>query len=109
MADIPVQAPGLTGAAVTYQACAAGGDSFENDGETILHVKNGHTASQTVTIVRARLCDMGQQHNVAVPVPAGGDRIIGPFPRSEFGSPVQVTYSGVTSLTIAAIRGGRAG
>lgn len=106
MATLTVQQPLLAGTAVTYGAAAAGGDSFPNDGMTIAHVKNGGGSSITVTIARARTCDMGQTHNVVVAVPAGEERVIGPFVRDQFGPSVPLTYSGVTTVTVAAIRAG---
>ncbi|HSV91722.1 MAG TPA: hypothetical protein VLH81_01550 [Desulfobacterales bacterium] len=106
MATLTVQQPALAGTAVTYGAAAAGGDSFPNDGRTIVHVKNGGGSSINVTIARSRTCDMGQTHNVVVAVPNGDERIIGPFDRNDFGPSVALAYSGVTSVTVAAVRAG---
>jgi len=106
MATLSVQQPALGGAAVTYAAAAGGGDDFPNDGRTVAHVKNGGGGSINVTIARARTCDMGQTHSVVVAVPAGAERFIGPFSRDEFGPSIGLAYSGVTSVTVAAIRAG---
>lgn len=103
MAILAVQKPGLAGAAPTFAAAAAGGDSFPNDGQTLLHVKNGHTAAQTVTADAVSACSFGFDHDAAVSVPAGGERVVGPFPQGRFGTSVALTYSGVTALTVAAI------
>lgn len=102
MAQLTVQKTNLTGLDPTFVAAAAGGDTFENDGQTLFHAKNGSAAAITVTVDSIRPCNYGFDHNAVVSVPAGGERIIGPFDRNRFGTTVTVTYSAVTSLTVAA-------
>lgn len=85
-------------------AANAGGDKFQNDGRTYLHVKNGGGSPITVTIDSRINCNQGHDHNPAVSVGAGEERLIGPF-GPEFNSTdglnnVDVTYSGVTSVTV---------
>ena len=51
-------------------------------------------------------CDQGHDHDVTVNVPSSGERLIGPFTRrfnDELGR-VNVSYSAVTSVTVAAFR-----
>lgn len=106
MATLSVQKIILTGIKPTYVTASAGGDDFENSGRVFLHVKNEHTGPQTITINSLRICDLGYDHDAVVTIPAGEERLIGPFPRFRFNDPngkVQVSYSGVTALTIAAI------
>ena len=68
------------GLAPTYVAPDAAGAMIDGDGRTVLHVKNGGAAPITVTVQtpeqRAGL-DVAERQ---LPVPAGGDRFIGPFP-----------------------------
>lgn len=77
-----------------------------------LHLKNGGGAPITVTIVTPGevLPDLPVA-DLAVSVPAGGERLIGPLPAPYFADPadnlVDVTYSAVTSVTVAAFRLGR--
>ncbi len=107
MAALSVQAASLTGLSPTFGSAAEGGDSFSNSGREYIHVKNGHSGSQTVTVNSQTLCNYGSDHDVAVAIPAGEERIIGPFPKDRFndaGGLVQLTYSGVTALTIAVVR-----
>lgn len=106
MAQLTIQKPDLAGLAPAFVAAGAGGDSFANDGKTYLHVKNGGAGSITATINSQKLCDQGFDHDAAVGVAAAGERLIGPFPQGRFndaGGLVQITYSGVTSVTVAAV------
>lgn len=104
MAELTVQVIAQAGLNPSYGAAAAGGDTFENDGKTYLHVKNGGAGSITVTVDADKNCDQGFDHNASVAVPAGGERIIGPFPLHQYPAKPSVTYSGVTSVTVAAVR-----
>ena len=105
MAELTVQKTSLAGLGPTFVPAQAGGDTFENDGRTWLHVKNGGGSALTVQIDASQPCNFGFDHDASVSVPAGGERLIGPFPRERFGSKPNITYpGGVTSLTIAAIR-----
>jgi len=109
MADLVVKKVVLTGLDPNdpvYVACAAGGDAFPNSGNTFIHVKNAHTEAWVVTVDSVKACSQGYDHNSIVSVPAGEERMIGPFPRGRFNDAngkVQITYDGVTALTIAAI------
>ena len=114
MATLTVQSISEAGAALTYTAAASGGDVFPNaDDRTFLHVKNGDAASKTVTITAqttsATVAGFGvvTKANRTVTVPAGEDRLIGPFPTKAFNnssSQVEVGYSATTSVTVAAVR-----
>lgn len=102
------------GLEATYAAAAVGGDVMPNDGRTLLHVKNGSGGNITVTAAAViTSVDLGPTYgpytraNVAVQVDAGEERFIGPFPQQAFNNAsgqVAMTYSGVTSLTVAALR-----
>jgi hypothetical protein len=105
MAVLTPVSPGLTGAIEAFVAASAGGDSFPNDGHTMLHVKNGSGASINVTITSLVNCNQGVNHPVVVAVPAASERIIGPFDQTRFGTSVAVAYSAVTTVTVAAVIG----
>jgi len=107
LAEIIKSTATSTGAAITYQAANAGGDYIVNTtGRVILHVKNGGASAINVTVNSQKLCDQGYDHDLVVSVPAGGDRMIGPLTTTRYNDAdgrVQITYSGVTGVTVAAI------
>lgn len=108
MATIPVTQSTTGGVAPpTFAAAAGGGDQFSNNGKTYYEVKNGGGAPVTVTFARQKSCDQGTVHSTTVSVPATtGDRICGPFDTGLYNDAngmVQVTYSAVTSVTVAAV------
>jgi hypothetical protein len=102
-----------SGLTPSYAACAGGGDVVDNaDGRTFLHVKNGSGGSITVTVTAQDTSAQTVTHgtltvaNIAVAIPAGQERMIGPFPKQAFNNAskqLALSYSGVTSLTIAAV------
>jgi hypothetical protein len=110
MAKIEEQVVSLAGVGPAYSAAAGGGDTFDPDEDTFIHVKNGHSSPQTVTIATPRT-DPGTgqpEADIAVAVPNGGERMIGPFPHEVFADPTtglaSLTYSGVTALTLAVLK-----
>lgn len=106
MATLTVQSVVLAGITPSLVAAAAGGDEFVNSGKTLIYVKNGGGGSINVTVDSQAVCSQGYDHDAVVAVPAGEERMIGPFSKDRFNDSdvkVQITYSGVTSVTIAAI------
>ncbi|WP_376957736.1 hypothetical protein ABNQ39_11445 [Azospirillum sp. A26] len=113
MAQLTAQKTSETGAALTYAAAGVSGDSFTNTGTEVAHVKNGGGSSITVTVKsRNTAPDVPGYGPVSKPartvaVPAGGDRLIGPFPAKAFNEAstgrVSLTYSSTTSVTAAVI------
>jgi hypothetical protein len=105
MATLTVQTltrAGLRNDAGAGTACAAGGDVFSNDGRTFIELDNGHTSAQTVNV---QAWIEGAWVTVrSVAVTNGQGRIIGPFPMdwNNASGQLNLTYSGVTALTIAA-------
>ena len=93
-----------TGLEPTYAACGAGGDEFVNEAGYFIHIKNGAGAPQTVTIATPVTTDGLAVADVAIAIPAGEERMIGPFATATFNDgddKVQLTYSAVVTLTIA--------
>jgi len=109
MADLVVKKvvkTGLNPNDPIYVDCTGGGDAVYNSGRTFLHVVNGHSGAWIVTVNSITPCSQGFDHDVVVSVPAGEERMIGPFERDRFNDASQelaITYDGVTALTIAAI------
>lgn len=103
MATLSVQRPTLAGAAPTFTALAADGDEFANDGRTTLTVRNGSGSSVTVTIPSAANCNQGGTHPLSIAVPAGADRLIGPFDVGRFGRTVEVAVSAHADVSAAVV------
>lgn len=106
MALLTVQRTNLNGVAPSFVAADAAGDSFVNSGRAYWHVKNADTVDKTVTVNSQTPCSQGFDHDAVVTVPAGGERIIGPFAKNRFddaNGQVQITYSAVTSVTVAVV------
>lgn len=89
-------------------AAAAGGDTFVNDGATFFAVKNAGAGEATVTFTVTATYIGLTISNVAVAVTNDSkEYLIGPFPQAAFNDStgkVAVTYSGVTSVTVAAVK-----
>lgn len=107
MALLNVQQVDLTGVKPTFNTCNAAGDTFYNNGQTYIHIKNGDTSSKTVTVLSPGKCNQGFQHDLSITIPANEERVVGFFiPTGRFNTDekVSLTYSAVTSLTIAILR-----
>ena len=103
MAQLALQTISRAGIAPSYAAASGGGDQFANDGRQFVHRKNGSGSSITATFVTPRTVDGQGVADLAVAIPAGAERIVGPFPKATFNDEdgnVAITYSGVTSLTV---------
>ena len=114
MATLTVQNVTKNGVDITHAAAAAGGDEFANDSSqrTFFSVINASGAPITVTIATqsatVSTAEYGTlaQASIAYSVGAGETSMLGPFNNKLFNntnSRVAVTYSGVTTLTVAAI------
>src|SRR6266542_4097824 len=111
MATLTTQIITRAGVGPTYGAAAGGGDLCSPGPQNFLHVKNGSGGALTVTCAvpaGSGAAPTGLAYgNLAVSVPGGGERMIGPLPYPYFGDPtdgmVHITYSGVASLTIAVL------
>lgn len=109
MAALTVQDVLITGLEATFENCAAGGDTFANDGNTIIEIVNGDASDHTVTIASQHPDPPAgtAQQNQAVVVTAGERRHIGPFNQRGFNDAsglVNLSYDAVTSLTIAVLK-----
>lgn len=108
MATLTVQAVTRagTGLTPTYAAASGGGDAVPIAKNLFLHVKNGHSSPQTVTIATPGNVEGLAIADLAIAIPNGADRMIGPIDAlfRDSGGFAQLTYSGVTALTLAAIR-----
>ena len=111
---MPVLAPQKIdedGLLATYTAADVGGDTFVNDGRTVLHLKNTDASTTTVTVTAETATTEKPgfgtltKANAATTVAATtGEEFLGPFPGIAFGATGVVTYSSVTALTVAVLR-----
>lgn len=104
----PAQAK-LAGTVVTMAAASSGGDKVDGGDDLALLVTNGGGSSINVTIAVHGNTRAGQaEPDVVVAVAAGATKVIGPL--ADFLEDratdrlVAITYSSVTSVTVAAIR-----
>jgi hypothetical protein len=111
MALLTAQSVVTGGLEATYAAATGGGDTVVPDDHTVLHYKNASGGDITITLVCESSCSFGSgtpTHDRVVVCTAGEERFIPTGPASRFADAttglVSITYSGVTSLTVAAIR-----
>lgn len=105
MALLTTQQMSSAGVAITLAAAAGGGDTADiSSGHTFLWVKNGGGGSITVTLTTPGTVDGDLAvSDRTVTVANGAERMIGPLNPSVYGGVVSVGYSGVTSVTVAAV------
>ena len=112
MAELTIQQITEAGDSVTYSAAAGGGDTADNGGSTFLNIKNGGGGTITATItaqttsVESSIYGDLTKANASIAIESGAEAFIGPFKRSAFNNndgAIAITYSGVTSVTIAAL------
>lgn len=115
MATLSVQTYDESGTDLTMNAAASGGDQFANPNSDVdLVIVNNDTSGKTVTVTAQKTSfdddDFGEsvKQDQSVTVSAsGGVAKMGPFPKRAFNDGsgnVQITYSAVTSLEIAAVK-----
>ncbi len=98
-----------SGITPNYQAPQlAGGNSFANDGNVLLHFKNTNAAARNVTIQTPGTIAGLAIADLVVTVPAlTGDKMVGPFPPNVFNQAdgcVYLDYDAVADLTVAVVR-----
>jgi hypothetical protein len=106
MAVLTVQQAVPAGVVVTAAAAAAGGDQYANNGKTLLKVINGGGSSIDVTITPTNTVNGYTIAPIVVAVANGATKYLGPYDQNYFNNSsgrVAVTYSGVTSVTVAAL------
>tara|TARA_R110002020_G_scaffold1629_3_gene7340 strand:+ start:3027 stop:3371 length:345 start_codon:yes stop_codon:yes gene_type:complete len=112
MAELTLQQITESGVSITYSAAAGGGDTADNSGSTFLHIKNGGGSEITATItaettsVESNIYGDLTKANASIAIAASGEAFIGPFKPAAFNdgdSAIAITYTGVTSVTIAAL------
>lgn len=105
--DVTVQNIAVAGLSPSYDAAHVDGNAFINDGNTILHVKNGSGGSLTLTVQTNRIVGGVTVQDHTVSVPAGEERIIGLFGTGTFNQndgKVYIDTSTQTSITLMAFK-----
>lgn len=109
MATLSVQAISAGGLDPTYSAAAGGGDKVKPGPTTFLHVVNGDVSPITVTVAApGNFYASVAKPDLEVTVGASGEQMI-PVPVTPFADPADsglasISYSDVTSVTVAALR-----
>ncbi len=113
MATLTRQDKTEVGTQLTFASAAGGGDVVDNsDGLTSLIIINGSGGDITVTVTAQNTGATNQEYGTltkadsATVVAAGETWMVGPFRKVPFNNSsrqIAITYSGVTSLTIAAV------
>jgi hypothetical protein len=103
---LTVQTIVKTGLANALAAANVDGNSFANDGNTFLHVKNAGGSPITVTIQTPGTVDDLAVAERTVSVTNATEKMIGPFPPGIYNQSgeVYVDYSAVTSVTVGAFK-----
>lgn len=105
MAVLTVTQITRSGVLESLTAASSTGDSFPNDGNTFLVVKNGGASAITVTIATPAKVWGIDIAELSISVGAGATMFIGPFPEPVFNDAngrVNVSYSAVTSVSVGA-------
>ena len=107
MAALSVVTNALTGVDIAAASAAGGGDTFVNDGTTRFLIINGSGGAIVTTFVTSGTEPQTGLAIADLTVSTGATttKVAGPFPTAQFGTNVSVTYDGVTSLTVSAIKG----
>lgn len=90
----------------TLAAADATGNVLLVESNVVLALQNDGAGAVTVTLDAPGFCDFGRQHDYSFSLPNDGvRRYLGPFQtsRARFGASLAISYSGVTSVTVAAI------
>tara|TARA_R100000781_G_scaffold115006_1_gene88394 strand:- start:1875 stop:2222 length:348 start_codon:yes stop_codon:yes gene_type:complete len=112
MATLTAQEISEAGTTVTYASATADGDVVDNDGKVFLHVKNGGGSEITVTItaqttsVDSPIYGTLTKANASKAIAGSAEAFIGPFEMQAYNNSdeqIAITYTGVTSVTIAAL------
>ncbi|MEK7178551.1 MAG: hypothetical protein AAB721_02775 [Patescibacteria group bacterium] len=90
-------------------AAAGGGDVFPNTGKEVVVIKNGGAGAITLTVVTPATIDGLAVADLTATIGVGETRAVGPFPPGVYstggvaGGNVSLTYSGVTTVTVAVL------
>jgi hypothetical protein len=105
MADLTIHDINLDGVELTYVSADEEGDTFRNNGNMILFVKNTDAVdSHTVTLVAQKECNHGYLHDAEIEVSASEVAIIRDIEKGRFNDDdgkVHISYDAYTNFEIA--------
>lgn len=106
MAALATQQVTINGTQLTYTAAAGGGDTVTPSDRTFLSVNNAGGSPITVTVVTPGTFAGQPLADVPITVTNGTRKEIGPltYALADSTGVVPITYSAVTSVTVAAAR-----
>lgn len=90
-------------------AADVAGNTFTNDGTTLLRFKNTNAATRTATVTFASQAIDGSTltnptgKSYTIPLTTG-DRLCGPFPVVTYGTNPLITYDAVSNLSVTVIQ-----
>ena len=107
--EVAVEDSVVTGLEATYNAATdtPDGDGFLNDGDIIVHVKNGSGGDIVLTVPTPAKAGGMEIADQVITITAGEERFVGPFPTAYFNQTdgqVYLDWASVTSLTFALVR-----
>ena len=91
----------------SYESANGDGEEFANDGNVFIHAKNASGGAIVLTFKTPATVSGVDIDEVEVSIPAGEERMVGPFDPAVFNQSdgnVDLDFDGVTSLTIAAFK-----
>ena len=113
MATLSAQKITDTGTLAAVVSANAAGDEFLNTGLEFLFFQNEHASASYDVTITAQVTNIHHQNfgtvvkeNIVKTITAGAEVFIGPFKQAAFNDAnhkVQITYSGVTTLNVAAL------
>ena len=107
MATLTAKGAARTANKITQAAADVAGDDFVTTGAEAVLIENGSASPITVTVVTPATVDGLAVADREIIIPAGEMHLCGPWPRGVYGDAnhkVSLTYSDVTSLTVAVLR-----
>jgi len=108
MATLTLSSPSAaTAVDLSAVSAEAGGDKFKNNGRTLFYAKNTNASSRTITLQTAQSLDSIAIADVTITLAQDEEKLIGfLLPRyfNDSDGFVNVSYSAVTGVTVAAIK-----
>lgn len=104
---VAVQSIPWTGATPVFHAASSDGNTFPNDGFTVVYIKNGSGAEIEATFITPITLNGLAVADLVTTIITGTERIVGPFKPETFNdteSKLTVTWDVTSSVTFAVLR-----
>ncbi len=104
MAQLNVLAESASLSDSDFKSAASGGDTFENNGRTVLWIKNESGAQRVVTVAASGQCSHGFLHNQVLTISATTTLYkTRAFPPARFGGRPTITYSTPSGILLVGV------